>query len=58
MTITLAPKIRRSPSGNAALIIERATGEFIAADNDQAAEDFDGVNGTRSISLKLREFLR
>lgn len=58
MTITLAPKIRRSPSDNAALIIERATGEFIAADNDQAAEDFDGVNGTRSIGLKLREFLR
>ena len=47
-----------TPSDNAALIIERATGEFIAADNDQAAEDFDGVNGTRSIGLKLREFLR
>lgn len=58
MTISVAPKIRRSPSDNAAVILEKPTGEFIALDNNQAAESLDGANGTRTIAFKLREFLR
>lgn len=58
MTISVAPKVRRSPSDNAAIILEKPTGEFIAADNNQAAESFDGANGTRQMVVKLREFLR
>lgn len=58
MDITLAPNIRRSPSDNAAVIVVNATGEFIAADQRQASEVFDGPQGVRSMTVKFREFLR
>ena len=58
MTIAIAPNIRRSPSDNAAIIITSPTGEFLAADQAQAAEDFDGAQGTRTVSVSLREFIR
>lgn len=58
MTIPIAPRIRRSPADNAAITLINPTGEFIAADNDQAAEEYDSGVGTRSISLSFSEFIR
>lgn len=58
MTIPVSPNIRRSPSDNAAVTIIAATGEFIAADNSQAVESFDGQQNTRAITIKLQEFIR
>jgi len=57
MTIPIAPRIRRSPTDNVAVTIVNATGEFLPADAAQAAEQFAGHQGTRSITAKFRERL-
>jgi hypothetical protein len=56
--IPIAPPIRRSPSDNAAIILVKPTGEFIAADQGQANEVFDGAQGIRNMTVTFREFLR
>lgn len=58
MSISIAPPIRRSPSDNAAITVVSPTGEFIAADQGQASEVFDGAQGIRNMTVKFREFLR
>jgi hypothetical protein len=58
MSIPVSPRIRRSPSDNAALTVVDATGEFIAADNNQAFEDFNGQQNTRAMTIKLQEYIR
>ncbi len=55
MTIPVAPNIRRSPSDNAAVTFENATGEFVLAAPDEAAEEFSASNGHREITVRFIE---
>ena len=58
LTLSIAPNIRTSPSNNVAVTIISPTGEFVAADQTQANEVFNGAQGYRDITVKFREFLR
>lgn len=58
MTISISPAIRRSPANNAAVTVVNCTGEFIAADNEQAREQFMGNQGYRTMSFNFRELIK
>lgn len=58
LTLAIAPNIRRSPADNNAITIIAPTGEFIAADQGQANEVFNGAQGFRTMSIKFKEWNR